>query len=45
MYLAKALKFHGLTLDDVKIINLQPDDAQSAFETNQLEAVGSLGSL
>ena len=38
VYLAKALKFHGLTLDDVKIINLQPDDAQSAFETNQLEA-------
>ena len=38
VYLAKALKFHGLTLDDVKIINLQPDDAQSAFETNQLDA-------
>lgn len=38
VYLAKALKFHGLTLDDVKIINLQPDDAQSAFETKQLDA-------
>ena len=32
------MKFYGLTLDDVKIINLQPDDAQSAFETNQLDA-------
>ncbi|KAA9027600.1 ABC transporter substrate-binding protein [Niallia endozanthoxylica] len=38
VYLAKALKYHGLTLDDVKIINLQPDDAQSAFETKQLDA-------
>ena len=38
VYLAKALKFHDLTLDDVKIINLQPDDAQSAFETKQLDA-------
>jgi sulfonate transport system substrate-binding protein len=40
VYLAKALKFYGLSLDDVKIINLQPDDAQSAFETNQLDAWG-----
>lgn len=38
VYLAKALKYHDLSLDDVKIINLQPDDAQAAFETNQLEA-------
>ncbi|WP_018393271.1 aliphatic sulfonate ABC transporter substrate-binding protein [Bacillus sp. 37MA] len=38
IYLVKALKLHGLTLDDVKIINLQPDDAQSAFGTNQLDA-------
>ncbi|WP_071393947.1 ABC transporter substrate-binding protein [Bacillus tuaregi] len=38
VYLAKALKYHGLTLDDVRIINLQPDDAQSAFETKQLDA-------
>lgn len=38
VYLAKALKLHGLALDDVKVINLQPDDAQSAFETNQLDA-------
>ncbi|WP_285768379.1 aliphatic sulfonate ABC transporter substrate-binding protein [Peribacillus sp. SI8-4] len=38
VYLIKALKAYGLTTDDVKLINLQPDDAQSAFETKQLDA-------
>ncbi|WP_263281999.1 ABC transporter substrate-binding protein [Peribacillus butanolivorans] len=38
VYLIKALKAHGLTTDDIKLINLQPDDAQAAFETKQLDA-------
>ena len=38
VYLIKALKAHGLTTDDVKLINLQADDAQAAFETKQLDA-------
>ncbi|MEK4027252.1 aliphatic sulfonate ABC transporter substrate-binding protein [Pseudobacillus sp. FSL P4-0506] len=38
VYLIKALKNHGLSINDVKIINLQPDDAQAAFETKQLDA-------
>lgn len=38
VYLIKALKAHGLTIDDVKLINLQPDDAQAAFESKQLDA-------
>ncbi|WP_394235328.1 ABC transporter substrate-binding protein [Niallia oryzisoli] len=38
VYLIKALKAHGLSTDDVKLINLQPDDAQAAFETKQLDA-------
>ncbi|MGM9923593.1 MAG: ABC transporter substrate-binding protein [Bacillus sp. (in: firmicutes)] len=38
VYLIKALKHHGLTTDDITIINLQPDDAQAAFETKKLDA-------
>ncbi|MCD1162981.1 ABC transporter substrate-binding protein [Peribacillus frigoritolerans] len=38
VYLIKALKAHGLTTDDIKLINLQPDDAQAAFETKKLDA-------
>jgi sulfonate transport system substrate-binding protein len=38
VYLIKALRAHGLTTDDVKLINLQADDAQAAFETKQLDA-------
>ena len=38
VYLIKALKAHGLSTDDVKLINLQADDAQAAFETKQLDA-------
>ena len=38
VYLLKALKFHGLNSEDIKIINLQPDDAQAAFESGQLDA-------
>ena len=38
VYLIKALKANGLTTDDVKLINLQPDDAQAAFESKKLDA-------
>lgn len=41
VYLIKALKAHGLTTDDIKVINLQPDDAQAAFETKKLDAWAS----
>ena len=45
MYLIKALRAHGLTTDDVKLINLQADDAQAAFETKQLDAWANMESL
>lgn len=38
VYLIKALKAHGLTTDDVELINLQPDDSQAAFGSNQVDA-------
>ncbi|KKB33521.1 ABC transporter substrate-binding protein [Bacillus thermotolerans] len=38
VYLIKALKTSGLTTDDVKMINLQPDDGQAAFESKKLDA-------
>lgn len=36
--LYKALQFGGLKPDDVKLIQLQPDEAQPAFETGQVDA-------
>ncbi|WP_270879706.1 aliphatic sulfonate ABC transporter substrate-binding protein [Paenibacillus aestuarii] len=36
--LYKALEFAGLKPDDVKIIQLQPDEAQPAFETGKVDA-------
>ncbi|MDQ0901230.1 aliphatic sulfonate ABC transporter substrate-binding protein [Paenibacillus sp. V4I7] len=36
--LYKALEFGGLKPDDVKIIQLQPDEAQPAFETGKVDA-------
>jgi sulfonate transport system substrate-binding protein len=38
VYLIKALKANGLTTNDVKLINLQPDDGQSAFQSKKLDA-------
>ncbi|MED1467569.1 aliphatic sulfonate ABC transporter substrate-binding protein [Bacillus salipaludis] len=38
VYLIKALKANGLTINDVKLINLQPDDAQAAFQSKKLDA-------
>ncbi|MFD0824311.1 ABC transporter substrate-binding protein [Neobacillus sp. M.A.Huq-85] len=38
VYLIKALKANDLTINDVKLINLQPDDAQAAFQSKKLDA-------
>ncbi|WP_127532701.1 aliphatic sulfonate ABC transporter substrate-binding protein [Paenibacillus kobensis] len=38
VYLIKVLPEAGLTIKDVNIINLQPDDAQAAFESGKLDA-------
>ncbi len=38
VYLIKALKAHGLTSEDVELINLQPDDSQAAFNSNKVDA-------
>jgi sulfonate transport system substrate-binding protein len=41
VYLIKALKAHGLTTDDVTLINLQADDSQAAFASKQIDALVS----
>ncbi|AEI43198.1 aliphatic sulfonate ABC transporter substrate-binding protein [Paenibacillus mucilaginosus] len=38
VYLIKALQASGLTQEDVKLINLQFEDAQAAFEAGKLDA-------
>ncbi|MFB9326918.1 aliphatic sulfonate ABC transporter substrate-binding protein [Paenibacillus aurantiacus] len=38
VYLIKVLTAHGLKQEDVKLINLQFDDAQAAFEAGKLDA-------
>ncbi|GAB6991122.1 aliphatic sulfonate ABC transporter substrate-binding protein [Paenibacillus pini] len=38
VYLIKVLKSRGLTLADVNVINLQPDDGQAAFDSGKLDA-------
>jgi len=38
VYLIKVLPEAGLSISDVNIINLQPDDAQAAFESGKLDA-------
>lgn len=38
VYIIKALAAHGLTADDVNLINLQADDGQAAFSTKQVDA-------
>lgn len=38
VYLIKALKSHGLTTDDLELINLGGDDSQAAFSSKQVDA-------
>ncbi|MFC4102390.1 ABC transporter substrate-binding protein [Paenibacillus xanthanilyticus] len=38
VYLIKVLEANGLTQKDLTIINLNPEDAQAAFESGQLDA-------
>lgn len=38
VYVAKVLQNTNITLDDLNIINLQPDDGQAAFDSGKLDA-------
>lgn len=41
VYLIKALNAHGLTTEDVNLINLQADDAQAAFASKKVDALAT----
>ncbi|WP_186786026.1 aliphatic sulfonate ABC transporter substrate-binding protein [Paenibacillus agilis] len=41
VYLLKVLAKYGLSIDDVQLINLQPDDGAAAFASGQLDAWGT----
>ncbi|WP_042476150.1 aliphatic sulfonate ABC transporter substrate-binding protein [Bacillus ndiopicus] len=40
IFLIKALEANNLTLEDVKLVELQPDEAYSAFTTDKVDAWG-----